>query len=56
MTRDETIALFLECERLRAEARAEGKSEAEAHDDCASAFMLDEARFDRDDCSGDGRF
>ena len=34
MTRDETIALFLECEKKRAEAHAvvlaEGKSEAEA--------------------------
>ena len=36
MTRDETVALFLECEAKRAEVRdaalAEGKSEEEARD------------------------
>ena len=31
MTRDETIALWLECEKARNDARAEGKSEKEAH-------------------------
>jgi hypothetical protein len=32
MDRDETIALFLECEAERAEARAAGKSEDDAHE------------------------
>ena len=32
MTRDETIALFLECEAKRAESLAAGKSEDEAHE------------------------
>ena len=31
MTRDETIALWLECEKARNDARAEGQSEKEAH-------------------------
>ena len=32
MTRDETVALCLECEAKRAEARAAGKSRKEAHE------------------------
>jgi len=50
MTRDETVALFLECETKRAEARAAGKSDEEAHEAAKAHWnawakkMLDERK------------